>query len=676
MIDIENRETSVVAASIAATVLAAIYWISRIGFVNPLMPVAETLGVSLFLIASPPWISRGIRNRKWWTSQSAIALACIALTMFAGVVAHRTGLSAVIVFAFVGFTVALWTLARWLRKGSIGNSLLFVVGAVVFTIWCAGVIWGSRYKMPLFWETLTLRGNIHHDTFYYASLANMLETYGTPSTGLDGIPLVHYHFGSPFLFAKWSDLLGVDVLSFYSLGYPVIVLPLFFSALLTLAVEVRGIFTAQQTPLRSDWRVWLLFLAATVGFIPTSALDALAVWNSNAFISESYLIGMPVFMFILGAGVAAREKLPRVFLWVFLPLMLSVAGFLKISLMILGFAVALYLAVRLRLYRQPKVVIGALIAAILVANTYMIVSLPAQNGGFSPFHFMRYDALQGWQQFFPLIHLLWTWVYVWMRAREEGIGDFAALRTAVRARRTIDVEILLVIAILGFLPGEIVSIHGGSAVYFSDVQRWLALAFIIARLPLWTATVRQPVQAGKGFASVRLSTIAGVFVAIPFVITLVMNLTQWPARALRTNLNTRQELATQPSLYLPIVTALREISRLPESERRQSLLFIPQTSTQYWSMFTADGRCTYTPLIAPGIASIAMLDGMPSPGCQVTDQYNMSVYKPRTGEQTAGDITDQSLCRRAREKSFHKIIVLDAPEGKIPRRRSVDCYLL
>lgn len=673
MTELENRETSVVATSIAAAVLAAVYWISRIGFANPVMPVVETLGVSLFLIAAPLWIARATGNRAWWTSQSVIAIACIVITMLAGMLAHRTGYRIAILFAVIGILLSLVTFARWLRTGSIGSSLLFVAGAIVFTVWCAGVVWGSRYKMPLFWETLSLKGNIHHDTFYYASMANMLETYGTPSTGLDGIPPVHYHFGSPLLFAKWSDLLGMDVLSFYSLGYPVIVLPLFFSALLTLGVELRSGFGTGEAPIRNDWRVWLVFLAATVGFIPTSALDALAVWNSNAFISESYLIGMPVFMFALGAAFAARKKPSAIFLLLFVPVMLSVLGFLKISLMLLGFGLALYLALRLRLYRNPRVVGSAIISAIVVANTYFIVQLPAQNGGISPLHFMRFDAREGWQQFFPLIHLLWTWVYVWFRAREENVRDLAALKSAARSGRIIDVEILLVIAVLGFLPGEIVSIHGGSAVYFSDVQRWLALAFIIGRLPLW----RKPARAkeGKGISAIRLSTIGTVFIAIPFVVTLLVNLAQWPARVFRTNITTRHEIALGSSSYSPIVMALRDISRFPESLRKQSLLFIPQTSNQYWSMFTADGRCTFTPFIAPGIASVAMLDGMPAPDCPITDQYNMTRYTKRTRPQTLADNSDQSLCRRARAKGFHNVIVLEAPDGQVPRRRRIDCYL-
>ena len=676
MIDTENRETIVVASSIAATVLAAIYWISRIGFSNPVSPVVETLGLSLFLIAGPLWITRAIPRREWWSSQSCIAIGCIALTLFAGIIAGRTGYSVAIAFAAIGIVLALFTLARWLRSGSIVSSLIFVAGVMVFTVWCAGVIWGSRYKMPLFWETLSLHGNIHHDTFYYASIANMLETYGTPSTGLDGIPPIHYHFGSHFLFVKWSDLLGTDVLSFYSLGYPVIVLPLFFFALLTLAIELRAQFAPDARPIRRDWRVSLVFLAATVGFIPTSALDALAVWNSNAFISESYLIGMPVFFFLIGCGLAAREKLPGTFLLLFLPVMLSAVGFLKISLMILGLALVLYLAARLRLYRQPKVLTSLVISAIVVANTYLIVSLPAQNAGFSPMHFMRYDAAHGWQQFFPLIHLLWTWVYVAFRVREEGLRDTGDLVTAIRSRRMIDVEILLVIAVLGFIPGEIVSIHGGSAVYFSDVQRWLALSFIIGRLPRWSGVRASPVETRQGWTGIRLSRILAVFVAIPFVVTLFVNLAQWPARVLRANLTTRAELRTEPSTYYPIVTALREISRLPRSERRQSLLFIPQSSTQYWSMFTADGRCTYTPLIAPGIASVAMLDGMPAESCQVTDQYNMNVYSKRERPQMAADVTDQAVCARARSKGFQKVLVLDAPNGETPRRRRIDCYLL
>jgi hypothetical protein len=159
------------------------------------------------------------------------------------------------------------------------------------------------------------------------------------------------------------------------------------------------------------------------------------------------------------------------------------------------------------------------------------------------------------------------------------------------------------------------------------------------------------------------------------VITLFVNLAQWPTRMVRTNLALRRELPAQEATYYPIVTALREISHLPKSFRRQSLVFIPQSNQQYWSMFTADGRCTYTPLIAPGIASVGMVDGMPAADCQVTDQYNMTVYHKRAGLQTALDLTDQGICAKARSKGFQRVIVLDARNKELPRRRRIDCYL-
>jgi hypothetical protein len=549
--------------------------------------------------------------------------------------------------------------------------------------------------MPLFWETMSFKANVHHDTFYYGNIANMLETYGVPTTGLDGIPTIQYHFGSPWMFAKWSHLIGVDTLTFYSLGYPIVVLPLFFASLLLLTAELRVAFAMPVTPpLRADWRMWLVFLAASVGFIPTGALDALAVWNSNAFISESYLIAMAIMFLLFGVAVrfwrndanrSAGSMSAWGFLVEFLPLAVALLGLLKISQMLLSLGLAVYLFVRLKLYRRPVAVSSIAAMTVLCAISYRFVSLPEQDIGLSPLHFMRFDAAQGWQQFFPLIHFMWTWVYVGMRIWEEGARDLRGLFDVLRSRRLIDAEILAIFAILAFLPGEIVSIHGGSAVYFSDAQRWLALSFIAARMGLWVKEWHA-IKAGhtsargetqRGVNGIRLKVLLGVFVAAPFAITLLMNLSQWPMRVLRTNITLRRELVAQggeaKSLYYPIVTALRDIARLPLEERQKTLLFIPQTSTQYWSMFTADGRCTYTPLIAPAIASVAMLDGMPSPGCAVTDQYNMPRYQPRLHAQSEADVTDVALCEKARAKGFSRVLVLDAPAEVAPRRRRIDC---
>jgi hypothetical protein len=92
-------------------------------------------------------------------------------------------------------------------------------------------------------------------------------------------------------------------------------------------------------------------------------------------------------------------------------------------------------------------------------------------------------------------------------------------------------------------------------------------------------------------------------------------------------------------------------------------------------MFTADGRCTFTPLIAPAIASVAMLDGMPSFGCKVTDQYNMTSYKPRTTPQEPSDVTTEALCAKTRARGFREVMVLTEMDQGVPDLRRIDCYL-
>jgi hypothetical protein len=155
-----------------------------------------------------------------------------------------------------------------------------------------------------------------------------------------------------------------------------------------------------------------------------------------------------------------------------------------------------------------------------------------------------------------------------------------------------------------------------------------------------------------------------------------VNLAQWPVRVARANRTLRSELSAQggeaKSAYYPIVTELREIDRLPRSRRRQMALFIPQSNAQYWSMFTADDRCSWTPMIAPAISGVAMIDGMPAVNCKVTDQYNMPLYAKRSRPQSAADTTDAALCARAKSKGFREVMVIDAPPV---RPRLIDCYL-
>lgn len=181
-----------------------------------------------------------------------------------------------------------------------------------------------------------------------------------------------------------------------------------------------------------------------------------------------------------------------VFLLAFAPLMLAVTGFLKVSLMLLLLCAAFGLAALGRMLRDRLIVLSAVLCLGTSFVTWKLVSVAAQNQGLVPFAYMRYSETDAaWWPWFILAHLFWSWVDIYLRLREEKLTAIWAIRHAALERRITDVIVVAIIAIAGWLPGEVIHIHGGSAFYFSDVQRWVALPFLMASAWRWVAEWRE-----------------------------------------------------------------------------------------------------------------------------------------------------------------------------------------
>ncbi len=569
----------------------------------------------------------------------------------------------------------------------------------------------SPAKSPVFWETLEYHADVHHDPLYYVSMANNMRSYGVPSTGLDGVPYTPYHFGSAWLNSQWAYLADTDVLAFYSLGPSVIVIPLFFSALLLLAVEAKKSWShahpATKRPLRTDYAAWLLFLAATVGVIPASGLDAMGIWNRHAMISESYVIAIPVFLLVICTALVywrRRKSTHRItdllFLLIFAPAMLAVAGFLKVSTMLLLLAAALSVALLGRLYRDRVFALSAFLCFSVAGITYSLVSVPAQNQGIVPFSYMRFYVNAAWWPYFILVHLFWSWLYLYLRLREEDVHTVGDVRQAALQGRITDVVVVAVVAIAGWAAGELIDIHGGSAVYFSDVQRWLALSLLMASAWRWLVRRRAaeevPGRAIRTLGGLRLSRVWAAALAIPISITMILNIVHAPATALRANLGLRRALYEQAGVAGPVglrsladprvleaglqrspdyalISTLRSLDRTPPSIKSRTAVFIPQSYTHFWRIWTERERCSFVPLIVPATSGIALIDGMPPTDCDLTVQYGMTKYKRRTTPQLPSDTMPFALCATARAKGFSRVIVLDGPDSTRITKKVIAC---
>ncbi len=727
-------DTIVVATGIVSIGMAALYWALRIGFENPLLDTARPVAIALFILTFPFVASRGVwalRGKElgtappWWASYAFLSLFGLVVTGILGRLVPVVGISPLPILAAVGVIAFLVIAARWVTRAALWRSLLLIAGSVGFSVWASGVVWGTIYKNPLFYENYVLNGLIHHDVFPLAALGNMLNTYHVATTGIDGLNYVPYHWGSPWLLAQFSSLTGDKVWDFYQLGFAVTMIPFFFGGILSFAVAMRNRRKSADAgqDLRGDFRFWFVFVAACVGIIPLAGLEGMAVWTM-LLISESYVVAVPCALLLLATvvffydGASQRPSLDAgrgraiadsLFVLIGIPFGIVALGYLKISLMVLGVVLAMYALFRLRLYRRPLYVAAAVLLLGLSYYVYGQVSLPAHREGISPFDFLWSYVRPAWWPFWPIVHLLWSWVYVAVRLRSEGVGTLADLKEAVAERRLLDVEAVALVALVGIAPGLLLHIDGGSAFYFSDVQRWLALGLILSRLPSLLAAVfgepapkraRRSASLLSKLDNVSMKRVVIAFLMLPVVGSMLANSVAWPITMLRANAATRHALypaearAVTPlglhgllrlrdrttldeglrrSPNFAVAEALRGLSRLPVSVRSHTALFIPQDQKAFWESLKRPGACTFHSLLAPALSAMAMVDGTPEYGCKVSRYYGFGQFPPRTRPQTVADTQPDVLCRRAIASGMDRVIVLTFDGAGRALETAVEC---
>ena len=679
--------TAAVGSSVVAIGLGVIYWAARIGFETPLLPILSAVGLGLILINVPVVLWRVLQKSPglgWPRSYSFAWLLTFAATAASGRFVIEAESNPAWVIVIVGAVALVIVLIEWVRQSSLIAATSLVVGSGIFSTWAGGVVWGRIYKSPLFTEMLIANGIVHHDGVTLAALGNMLRTYHVASMGLDGLPYMAYHWGTPWLFAQLSNLTSQSVLDFYQLGFPVTMIPLFFGAVIAFAVQLSERDITRETV------TWIVFIAATVGVIPIAGTDALGVWTSNLMISESYTVGIPAALMLLATTVAFwRERGKPVLAgnaavsdFVFLALILAAGlialGYLKISIMILGFGAVAYSALRVgALKRWPLLLIVLWIAG-LVFVTYGRVALVAHREGVVPFDFLKAFVPRSWWAFFVLAQLFWSILYIVLRLRNENartLGDLAAL---IRARRILDVEVVAAVAIAGILPGFILHIDGGSAFYFSDIQRWLSVGLLLSAA---ASLFRRP-------SSRRLTNLeraAVVFVALPFAVSTARNSVFWTTRMLKANAELRHSLypdseaetlvpgiRSLPRLADPAklaaglrgspnfnqVKSLTELARLPLEYKQRTAVFVPQSEVKYWTMLKRPTGCAFSGFIVPALTGMSMVNGMPNADCRLSPYYGLSLFERRTGPQTSLETERGELCRRARDRGFSRVVLL------------------
>lgn len=659
------------ASGLFAFLLTAAFLVGRAGFeLPPAAAIARVVSLSLILLSLPVGIARYLERRRgagegaaWHSGGASLTLFLFFLLLALGFVCRRLGpipapllvLLAAVSFAPVAF--------RALRSARWPGSLFTAAAALLFGVWLVAAAWGLGLQSPLFFEKTTLGGG-HLDTLFHGALANVIATQGAPSTGLDGLPYLPYHYGAHVVVALLSSLLGLSVLDVLNFAFPVVFLPLSVAALGLFVFELRRLagIVAPDGAL-----FWVVLVVGHVGILPTAARESVGLGLNRHILSESYLLAGALFFLVAALLVAAWRSappdlpgaggVPAPVAWpIVLPLATVLLGFAKISVAYLFLVAVGWLALRLGLLRRPRFLASLLLSALLVLPVYAVTNF---WGGSATglFGFLRLTVEPGWRLLFFPLYFSVSWCFVALRIGQLGWMTLGDAATALRERKGLDVELVLLLVAFGALPGLLVEAGHAATDYFSDFPRWVSLGLILAlSLPDIRETLF-PTGSG-GWRGIRLRSVAAALLVAAFFGTSVGNVGARLRVAVVEDLEIRGEIlrlgdrsfdlkaegkaalasrnparieaflrrVVAPSIdgdltkhpHWPAIRALREIGALPLSERKGAVLLIPDSTRSFWTTCRGNERFASlfwsksAPFLPPALTGVPLLRGVPS----------------------------------------------------------------
>jgi hypothetical protein len=530
-------------------------------------------------------------------------------------------------------TVAITVRHKLLAKGLATNTLLFF--ALCMGTWLGASVWSQGSLSPFTWEKM-LNGTVHPETLFHTTITNMVRYYHVPSTGLDGLPKLHYHYGSHIIFATLASALNSDTITFYELGYPVIFLPLLSVGLCNLALQLRKVLGSKQsTPLSKNWLFWSIFTGFFIGFIPENILYKVGM-PPLLFFSESYGVAMALTFLTISVVVGlltskvlvtGRRLALTVFSVLFLPLSI---GLVKISHLYLLLPVWWYYLIR----TKNKDVVLYVTSVILVIGSWLVYQegmLSDHSGGVFPYYYITQVITLRWFPMWLVVGLGADWLY----------GIFVFVRNKLERKTYFDLELVIYLAITGVLPVLLLDL-GPNGNYFVDGFRWLVFVLFLSQ----TETIAKLSKvAWSKLSNTFLRTI--LFIASALIIASIINNLLSPFEKIII-LKQQVDLTSVDSKRAEVLNQLLSLGKAKHLSH--TALYISNTSP-FWNN---QPRCSDAIFIATSLAGYPLLEGAPDSKCAF-DKYAYSLY-PKKPKELSPD-NDLKICNYATGKGFTRIVV-------------------
>lgn len=430
---------------------------------------------------------------------AALVICGSEITVIAG---YGSGYDAFFI-VFAVLVLALWTLLFVLSlrqvRGLYSRKSLF--GIAVFLLIIAFFLLQARSGIDFDGERLSLdplrevaEGTGWTDDLYFSSLASSYAYYGKVSPLLNGVNAIRYHAAAYCFLGLFTKFFNVPAFLVFRYTYPVLFLPLYIGMLVSCAAAAKRRFCGGK---QLSFYDIVAVGACMAGVLPAAMLKPARIWKyvlpDSASCCASIILALLYLRLILGQDPARMSKLrTNLLLYVVTPIAILACGMTKISTgFLLAGGACWYLFRKNAKSLRYWISMGLFIAAFFLSY-YYVMGFPS---------FLRSDpsVLPGGKSAeFCLLGFVKDCV-------ERGCGfahyailgffAFAVLACTVDFRkislrcifaepRYIVQELLVVVYLLGVLPGLFMRIGGGSAMCFSFAQEIPALiAFVGFGIP-------------------------------------------------------------------------------------------------------------------------------------------------------------------------------------------------
>jgi len=507
-----------------------------------------------------------------------------------------------------------------------------------------------------------LLGKIRKDTYYASSIAYMIQNYGVPSTGLDGLMRLHYHTGSHTWLAMLGRIAGTPPLFSYPIGLFLILVPAQFFALI-----LAGICAAKNRLKITDY-----FL---VGLALVYVTDATG--RPSHYISESFGASLTALLFIFPLMMDLLRKPKPSRLEDTLRIALAIALIYPLSALKISVAILLGASLAYALLRLYGLSLKTAACWILIAGVelfaFRIYNDPGQEAIVAPLKFFashpRLLFLTSWLT--PLLALAAAGLNLGLKNRSD-------LKAAFRAKTAMDLEIIILVAGLGAIPAILLWLSIAWAWAFFNVVQWMAYPVLFYHLS-W-----QKIRAIKRKTPLL---IAALILAAPLIYKSSIHTRSAfrfgyleKSRQFLDELSAKNTKSPGPppaDLYGPELARLFQdypgykayslILEAAQGRAKNFAVFVPPENRQFWTIVK---NCVAQPMFVPAVTGRMMLMGLTPEDLNCKLEYYGYPDYPR--EAHSHNLDDQVLCQRARARNISTVFILKDLDRK-DQNRILDC---